>query len=148
MHSTTKHPTNRNDEGSDFSIANTLRSKIPQIAYEQIARYILGNKFELSVVICADKLATRINRETRNKTYSPNVLSFPLSKTSGEIFLNVRKAEREARAQNIPLKTRLTFLYIHGCLHLAGLDHGDAMERKEKATLKKYGLSTDPYALN
>lgn len=148
MRNSSQNPTNHTAEGSDFLIAKKIRTNIPNIPFKKIAEDILGKNFDLSLVLCADKLATRINREHRNKTYSPNILSFPLSKDSGEIFLNVRKAEREARTQGIPAKTRMTFLFIHGCLHLAGLDHGKTMESREKAIMKKHGLSTDPYASN
>ena len=144
----TDNPTDTKDVGSDFAIVSKLRGDIPYVPFEEIAHDILGKKFELSLVLCADKLATRINREYRNKTYSPNVLSFPLSPTAGEIFLNVRQAEREAHKYNIPVDERITFLYIHGCLHVGGLDHGDAMEHAEKKFMKKQGLSTDLYASN
>ena len=67
------------------------------IPYEKIADAILGKSYELSLVVCGDDLARRMNRAYRKKDYRPNVLSFPLSKKEGEIFLNVRAAAREAR---------------------------------------------------
>ena len=107
-----------------------------------MSRHVLGAGYELSLVICGDKLAQRMNKEYRKKTYYPNVLSFPLSKSEGEIFLNVRKAAREAREFRVPLKSRLALLYVHGLYHLKGLDHGTKMERLEAATLKKFRLNT------
>jgi rRNA maturation RNase YbeY len=111
-----------------------------RIPYKEIAESILGADYELSLVICGDTLATRMNMEYRKKAYSPNVLSFPLDKQEGEIFLNVRCAEREAKRYGISLRERLTYLYIHGCFHLRGLDHGDAMEREEKRIMKRFGF--------
>ena len=54
-----------------------------RVPFEKIATAVLGNQYELSLVICGDTLATRMNKEYRKKTYKPNVLSFPISKTEG-----------------------------------------------------------------
>jgi rRNA maturation RNase YbeY len=135
---------------SVIDIKTTIRGSVPRIPFREIAQMILGTSYELSLVICGDALATRMYKEHRlpslklrqasNKTYSPNVLSFPLDKNEGEIFLNVRKAQREARAFGIPLRERLAYLYIHGCFHLKGLDHSDKMEREEARVMKRFGL--------
>src|SRR5882672_7352222 len=96
-----------------FGIRTTLRGPVPRIPFEKIARAILGSDFELSLVICGDTLATRMNIEYRKKTYKPNVLSFPLGKKEGEIFLNVRCAEREARKFGFSEKEWLAHLFVH-----------------------------------
>ena len=91
------------------------------IPYDKIANAVLGKNYELSLVVCGDDLARRMNKEYRKKNYKPNVLSFPLSRSEGEIFLNVRAAAREARRYKVPLRDRLAFLFVHGCFHLKGL---------------------------
>lgn len=108
------------------------------VRFEAIAREVLGKKYELSLVVCGDNLAQRMNKQYRNKTYRPNVLSFPIAKDEGEIFLNVRCAEREAKRYNLPLKERLTLLFAHGCLHLKGLKHGPKMEDLERVLIKRF----------
>ncbi len=133
------------------AIRSTLRTKVPVLPYEKIARAVLGARYELSLVICGDSLAKRMNieyrptsprlRRTKKKSYSPNVLSFPLSKTEGEIFLNVRKAEREARLFGVSTRERLALLFVHGCYHLRGLQHGRTMEGKERDTLRAFSFS-------
>ncbi len=122
-------------------IKNTLRGPVPRLPFEDLARAVLPSRYQLSLVICGDKLAQRINKEHRNKNYFPNVLSFPLDTYEGEIFLNVRKAEREAREYGVTLKQRLALLFVHGLFHLKGLDHGDAMEKEERKVLTKFGLA-------
>lgn len=112
-----------------------------QIPYEKIARTILGPRFELSLVICGDDLARRMNREYRKKHYKPNVLSFPISKTEGEIFLNVRAAAREARRLKVSALDRLALLFVHGCFHLKGLKHGRIMEAQEQRILRAFHFS-------
>jgi probable rRNA maturation factor len=106
-----------------------------------MGRLILGPHYDLSLVVCGDSLAQEMNAKYRKKTYSPNVLSFPYSKTEGEIFLNVRKAEREARAAGVSLRLRMAVLFVHGCFHLKGYRHGLTMERQETRILRKFGFS-------
>jgi probable rRNA maturation factor len=128
-----------------IDIRQTLR-RAPALAgarllpYGKLADSILGKRYELSLVICGDDLARRINKEYRKKTYSPNVLSFPLSMYEGEIFLNVRKAEREARKLRTTARKHLALLFVHGLYHLKGHRHGPKMERLEQKVLKQFGL--------
>ncbi|MSU73842.1 rRNA maturation RNase YbeY [Candidatus Kaiserbacteria bacterium] len=112
-----------------------------RIPYEKIARKILGGKYELSLVICGDELAKKMNQKYRKRSYRPNVLSFPITKSEGEIFLNVRTAAREARRYEVPLRDRLAFLFVHGCFHLKGLPHGRIMERQEQRILRALHFS-------
>jgi probable rRNA maturation factor len=81
-----------------------------------------------------------VNTKYRKKTYAPNVLSFTYAKTDGEIILNIRKAEREARTFGVSVNERVAFLFIHGCLHLKGFAHGHKMDTLEKTHLKKAGF--------
>jgi len=93
----------------------------------------------LSLVLCADTLARRINRTYRKKEYTPNVLSFSLGRSEGEIFLNVRKAARESVALKIAASERVAHLFIHGCLHLKGHKHSDKMDSEEIRVLRQFG---------
>lgn len=131
---------------SPFAIRSTIRGSQPRISYEAIARAVLGARYQLSLVICGDALARRMNATYRKKDYEPNVLSFPLSPTDGEIFLNIRKAEREARQFGTTLEKRMALLFVHGLYHLRGEDHEDArstarMEALEQKTLRRFGLA-------
>ncbi|MCE9540966.1 rRNA maturation RNase YbeY [Candidatus Kaiserbacteria bacterium] len=121
-------------------ITRTVRGSIPRLPFEDMARHVLGTTYELSLVICGDKLAQRINSEYRKKTYYPNVLSFPLAKNEGEMFLNIRKAEREAHSLGVSVRERTALLYVHGLWHLKGHDHSDTMEKRERETLRAFGL--------
>ena len=40
-------------------------------------------------------------------------------------------------------QTFLSYLFIHGLLHLRGEEHGDTMEREERRIMKKFGLRTN-----
>ena len=121
-------------------ITRTIRGTVPSIPFEDIAREILSERYVLSLVLCGDALARRINRAYRKKTYAANVLSFPLAEYEGEIFLNIRKAQREAVALKIPARTRIAHLFTHGCFHLKGLRHGSTMDALEEKALEKSGF--------
>ena len=126
---------------SNVSIRNTTRGTLPRVPFERIARDILGVRYELSLVVCGDTLAQRMNVQYRKKTYKPNVLSFELEKSEGEIFLNVACATREAKKMHIKPLDRIAHLFVHGCLHLTGLPHGNKMDVLESKYLKKYGFA-------
>lgn len=113
-------------------------TKYPTLPWDAIAQAVLGKQYELSLILCADSLARKINKESRKKNYSPNVLSLPITETDGEIILNVRKAEREARSYKHSYAEHLLYLYIHGLLHLKGMDHGATMEKSERHFLKRF----------
>jgi len=128
---------------SHIDIKRTVRDSV-RLPFEAMAKAILPAGYQLSLVVCGDDLAQRMNATYRKKTYKPNVLSFPISKQEGEIFLNVRKAEREARAMKVSRDWRLAHLFIHGCAHLTGHDHSDKMDALETKVLKKFGFKGIP----
>jgi probable rRNA maturation factor len=93
---------------------------------------ILGKKYSLSLVFSDPTTIQKLNVTYRDKDYVPNVLSFPLSKTSGEIYICPSVAKKEAAEYDHTPAEHLRYLYIHGCLHLKGLPHGKEMDRLEK----------------
>lgn len=125
---------------SNVSIKRTIRGHEPRLPFEKMAQAILGTKYELSLVICGDTLAQRMNKTYRKKLYKPNVLSFPISQTEGEIFLNMQCAKREAKKYGTTLSKRLALLFVHGCYHLKGMHHGANMEAAEQKVLKRFGF--------
>ncbi len=94
---------------------------------------MLGEAYDLSLAFIGDKKALTLNQTLRSKNKIANVLSFPLSKTSGEILINKKQAIRD--------NFSLDYLFIHGLLHLKGLDHGSRMEREEEKLIKLFKLS-------
>lgn len=120
-------------------IHNTTRKRgeIPRVQFEKIARATLGTHYTLSLVICGDTLARKMNKDYRKKGYAANVLSFPYEKNDGEIFLNVQAARREAKKFEVSLRARLALLFTHACLHLKGMRHGRRMDQAEQRVLRK-----------
>lgn len=124
----------------NFSLSHTTKT-YPKLPYQKIKEDILGKSYGLSLVFVGEKRAQAINQASRNKNYVPNVLSFPLSKQAGEIYICPQKAKREARDFSLTPSNFIGYLFIHGLLHLKGLDHGEAMEKLEKKYQQKYGFT-------
>jgi len=114
-----------------------LRSPLSSKKLEEIKNKILGKRYELSVVLLDNKESKKINKKIRNKNYPANVLSFPLEQTAGEIFLDL-ETKNEAPKFDMNYSKYLTYLFIHGCLHLKGFDHGDEMDKLEDKYLKLF----------
>ncbi|PIP55917.1 MAG: rRNA maturation RNase YbeY [Candidatus Zambryskibacteria bacterium CG_4_9_14_3_um_filter_42_9] len=113
----------------------TPRRNTFSIPFTNLKNTVLGRKFELSLVFIDDRLSRRLNSTYRGKNKPTNVLSFPLSFKSGEIFIDLITARKETKKFDMTLKKLVTFLFIHGLLHLKGMAHGDTMERAEKKLL-------------
>lgn len=101
---------------------------------------ILGKKYSVSLAFIGTGRAKKLNEVHRNKTYIPNVLSFPLTPDVGEIFIAPATAKTEAKKFGMSIDGYIGFLYIHALLHLKGLAHGDTMDKAEKKYCKKYDL--------
>ena len=119
---------------------NGLLDKTLFSIIEKIKIDILKDKYSLSVNFIPPKEAKSLNEKYRNKDYIPNILSFPLSKNEGEIFICLSIVKKGAKDFSLSYQEFLKLILIHGCLHLKGLDHGDEMEKLEEKYFQKYML--------
>lgn len=124
-----------------FVITTTLRRSYPAHDYKKMKEVILGKNYQLSLVFLGKKRATEINLTSRQKDYAPNVLSFPLGKDTGEIYLCPEISYPKAKNYNFSPEGYIAFLFIHGLLHLQGHDHGHTMESLEKRFVKRFKIS-------
>lgn len=114
---------------------------------------------ELSVSIVGDRSIRSINRDYLGKDRPTNVISFSLQEGDcsginplalGDVVISADTASRESLEGGIEFFERLSFLLMHGILHLCGYDHersgeteAQKMQRKEQQLfriLKKEGL--------
>ncbi len=123
----------------NFSLVSFVKS-YPNFPYETIKNDILGKKYNLSLQFVGSSRAQKLNKEYRQKTYVPNVLSFPLDDNMGEIFICQNTAAKEAKTFNLTTEGYIAYLFIHGALHLKGHDHSDEMDAQEKKYLRKYAI--------
>lgn len=125
-----------------FLLTHTTKS-IPNIPFASIKERIIGSQYHVTLILLGPTRARALNQASRGKTYIPNVLSFPLTETTGEIYLCPAIAKKEARQFGREYHAQLTYLFIHGLLHLKGYDHGATMERLEHKWCREFDcLST------
>lgn len=128
----------------DFSNTTKHKISLSEKLLQEIADDILDTSYDVSIVVVGDKQARSLNQKYRGKDYVPNVLSFPIDDTMGEIFLNPKTATLEAPKFDLSVNHYLYYLIIHSMLHLKGFDHGDKMSAKENFYMKKFfGIETD-----
>lgn len=123
---------------TNCTIINKTKSKLPRLPFVSIKESILGVKYDLELIFVTGKEQLKINKFYRNKDTTTNILSFPLSKTSGQIFIDPKKANLEKKEFDMSYTQFIKYLFIHGLLHLKGFDHGSIMEREENKYLKKF----------
>ncbi|MFA6518736.1 MAG: rRNA maturation RNase YbeY [Candidatus Shapirobacteria bacterium] len=94
----------------NFLIKNHSRGKIDKIGFEKIIKRILadkgiGGKIEISLLVCGERTAKKLNQEYRKMSYIPQVLGFPMSKEVdidgwlrlGDIVVCFKKLKEEMR---------------------------------------------------
>jgi probable rRNA maturation factor len=125
-----------------IEITKIYKGTLPRVPFPKMAQAILGIKYELSLVFTNDKLSEKLHVERQGKKGPANILSFPLDRKTGEIFMNPNTIKKEAKNFGYSVKDFYAFLFIHGCLHLLGHDHGPKMESLESKWCKKFGIDT------
>lgn len=113
------------------------------LPYDAMKNAVLGHKYDLSLVFIGNKLSRKLNSSWRGKDKSTNILSFPLSENSGEIFIDLPLCQRQAKNSEWKIEIWVSRLFIHGLLHLKGMQHGDTMERAEIKFFKKFNLISE-----
>lgn len=107
---------------------------VPFVIYKN---KILGKKYQLNLIFVNDKKIHQLNKTYRKVNKPTDILSFPIDKESGEIFICEKIAKNKAKDFDLPAQAGreynnfISFLFIHGCVHLLGYDHGDKMEAVE-----------------
>ena len=92
-------------------------------AWLKVKNQVLGEKYDLSFSYAGSDEMRRLNKLYRQKDYSANVLSFPLSENEGEILIN----------KNLQKNKGVSFyLFAHSLLHLSGLKHGQKWTKKRR----------------
>ena len=122
------------------TIVRETREEIPPVDFERIARTILGSRYELTVILTTSARIKKLNAVYRGISKPTDILSFLLSGNEGEIYICPTEARKEAKKFDRTYENFLPFLFIHGCVHLKGHDHGTTMERIEVGIRKKFGI--------
>jgi probable rRNA maturation factor len=105
---------------------------VPRRRLALLARRVLageGGCLDVTIVFTDDVSQRELNRTYRAIDRTTDVLSFnippvaKLAKASGEIYISVAQARRQARRYRHAFGSELERLVVHGVLHLLGHDH-------------------------
>lgn len=129
-----------NPENKNFSIINTTKCGLPRLPLLKIKNKIIGENRMVSLVIISDARSRKLNKKYRNKSKPANVLTFPMGRKTGEIFINPFEVRRDMKRFGKTYDTLFALMFIHGLLHLKGRSHNSKMEREEEDLLKKFGF--------
>ncbi len=113
-------------------------------------RYVVFN-----IIFVDDMFITSLNHDYRGQNKSTDVISFALEdnltidlgeyRLLGDIYISIDTAKRQADEYGHSLLRELSFLAIHGLLHLLGYDHMN--EEDEKVMFEKQELILDGYGI-
>ncbi len=123
-----------------FSLINKTQTTPLGVAFRAIKNAILGPEYTLTLIFVQPQEIAKLNLIYRNKKEPTDILSFPLSKTEGEIYICPSVSRTEAKKFDRTYKNFIAFIFIHGCVHLIGHDHGSTMESIEARFRKKFRI--------
>ncbi len=92
---------------------------------------------ELSVVFVGDRRMKQLHWQFMGLGTTTDVLTFPLDEdtkrrvVSGEVYVCIAEARRQAKTRGIPLKHEVLLYSLHGLLHLCGFDDRTERDHRE-----------------
>ena len=99
---------------------------------------------EFNIIIIDNKRIKEINKEYRNIDKETDVISFALEDAKdfiysdfrllGDIYISLDKVKEQSKLYNHSFLRELSFLSVHGLLHLLGYDH---MEKEDEEIMFK-----------
>lgn len=94
------------------------------------------NPKPFSVTIVSKRTIKKINKEYRNKNNVTDVISFSFVENNtdqfllGDIYICIKRAIKQSEKYNHSIKRELSFLFVHGLLHILGFDHENKKDEK------------------
>ncbi len=118
--------------GKRLSFSKEIVKYIPAAVKRQLPK-------EIAIIAVSPKESLALNRRYRHKRKPANVLSFLYGPEYGEIIVCPPVIEKDAKRQGNPPVFQMTWMVLHGMLHLAGLHH----ERSEVLAKKVAKIEQD-----
>ena len=143
-----------------FEIINNTNEEIKEIEkvkdlVEFALKYQKINNAIFNIIIVDKQEIHKINKIYRNKDSVTDVISFALEddesfiqtefRVLGDIYVCLEKAKEQAKEYGHSFLREISFLTIHGLLHLLGYDHMTKEEEEimfnlEEMILNEYGI--------
>ena len=112
---------------------------------------------EFNIIFVDSETIHEMNRTYRNVDRVTDVISFALEDNKtieldhrllGDIYICIEKAEEQAQEYGHSFLRELSFLTIHGLLHLLGYDHMEKEEeeimfKKQEDILNEFGIKRE-----
>ena len=124
----------------NFSIIKETRDVPSCVSFSEIKTAILGADYRLNLIFTTTERIRKLNTTYRGQDKPTDILSFPLTASEGEIYISPIEAREESRKFDRTYENFVAFLFIHGCVHLKGHDHGSRMESIEVEMRQRFGI--------
>ena len=133
---------------SDFEVIDKVDYKDYEYLYDLLEFALEKLNIEnstFSVILTDDEEVHYLNKTYRNIDRTTDVLSFALNDNGafpgpvnvlGDIFISIPKMKEQAIEYSHSEKRELSFLALHGLLHLLGYDHMNPDDEKEMFSLQ------------
>ena len=101
------------------------------------------DKVEFNVIIVDNEYIHKLNKEYRNIDRETDVITFaleddktfnPEERVLGDVYISIDKAISQSEEYGHSLRREISFLAVHGLLHLLGYDH---MEKEDELVMFK-----------
>lgn len=127
-----------------------------KVLLENVAKDEGLDNILFNVIIIDNSKIRELNRTYRNIDRETDVISFALEddktfnleeiRVLGDIYISIDKARSQALEYGHSFKRELSFLAIHGFLHLLGYDHMEKEEeeimfKKQEEVLSRYEIN-------
>jgi probable rRNA maturation factor len=140
-----------NRTSEDISELNKLKELIEYAVKKEKLK-----NAEFSIIFVDNNTIQALNKEYRHKDVATDVLSFALEDNSdiikmkvrllGDIYISIDKAKEQAKEYGHSYLSELSFLLIHGFLHLLRYDHmnendENKMIERQEEILNGFGIT-------
>lgn len=118
------------------SVFSRVERHMPRVLAKKLPREVVARAV-------SSRQSRTVNSRYRGKRVPANVLSFRYDNDYGEILVCPAAIRREAKKQGNSYCHQMTWMVLHGMLHLAGMHHEKSklnarrFEGLEKTLLKK-----------
>lgn len=133
-----------------LTVTQEMEDKIIEVLEEAARVHDVNDMTEVSLMFTDDETIHEMNREYRGIDRPTDVLSFALEEGEeeeiyggpeenllGDIIISVETAVRQAEEYGHSVEREMSFLALHGMLHLLGYDHMEEEERQEMRAQEK-----------
>lgn len=143
-----------------YEIINNIDEEIEEVKslnglLDYSLNYLKLENVMFNIIIVDNDTIHSINKEYRGVDRPTDVISFALEDDTsfietefrilGDIYISIDKAREQAESYGHSLKREISFLTVHGLLHLLGYDHMNEEEEKEMFGLQE--LILDGYGI-